>query len=95
VVQQHDENCLDFKSMKMLSRKNLLKRVAEVYNLITLAPTIYKIEVRENTLLTSVAVFDLRAQVLSILHNNQLMKPHNFAPDYDIFTGKPTAPITH
>ena len=43
VVQQHAENGLDFKSMKMLTRKNLLKRVAEVYNLTTLAPKIYKI----------------------------------------------------
>ena len=81
--------------MKMLSGKNLLKRVAEVYNLQKLAPEIYKIQVRKNTLLTSVAVFDLRGQVLSILQNNQLTQPHNFAPDYDIFTGKPTPPIKH
>ena len=65
-----------------------------MYNLITLEPNFYKIKVRENTLLTSVVVFDLRAQVLSILHNNQLMQPKNFAPDYDIFTGKPTSPVT-
>ena len=92
VVQQHAENGLDFKSMKIVSRKNLLKRVAEVYNLTTLAPKIYKIKVQNNTLLTSVAVFNLRAQVLSILHNNELMQPHNFAPGYDIYTGKPTSP---
>ena len=95
VVKQHAENGLDFKSMTMLSRKNLLKRVVEVYNLTTLGPEVYKMQVHENTLLTSVAVFDLRAQVLSILHNNQLMQPKHFAPDYDIFTGKPTSPITH
>ena len=81
--------------MKMLRRKNLLKRVAEVYNLTTLVPKIYKIKVQNNTLLTSVAVFNLRAQVLSILQNNELMQPHNFAPGYDIYTGKPTSPVTH
>ena len=40
-------------------------------------------------------MFNLRAQVLSILHNNELMQPHNFAPGYDIYTGKPTSPVTH
>jgi len=54
----------------------------EVYNLTTLEPKIYKIHGREKTLLTSpVAVFDLKAQVLSVLHNNQLMQPKTFAPD--------------
>ena len=66
-----------------------------MYNLKTLTPKIYKNQVCENTLLTSVAVFDLRAQVLSILHNNQLMQPYNIVPDYDIYTGKPTSPIIH
>jgi len=75
VVQQYAENGLDCKSMKMLTRKKQLKRVAEVYNLTTLKPKIYKIQVCENPLLTSVAVFDLRAQVLSILHNKELMQP--------------------
>jgi len=96
VVQQHAEIGLDFKSMTILSRnKKKMKKGAEVYNLTTLAPEIYKIEVRENTLLDSVAVFGLRAQFLSILHNNQLMQPKHFAPDYDIFAGKLTSPITH
>ena len=40
--------------------------------------------------MTSVAVFDLHAQILSIVHNAKLMQQENFAPDYDVFTGKPT-----
>jgi len=45
VVQHHAENGLDFKSFSILTRQNLLKRVAEVYHLKSLKPKIYKIHV--------------------------------------------------
>jgi len=48
-----------------------------------------------NTSHASVAVFNVKARLLSILHDENLMQPQNFAKDYDIFTGKSTVEITH
>ena len=41
------------------------------------------------------AVFDLEAQILSLLLDDSLMHPENFADQYDIFTGKATGPNLH
>jgi len=95
VVQHHAANGLDFNSLSVLKRDQLLKRVAEVYNLKCLKPKIYKIPIQEQTLVTSVGVFDLCAQILSIVHNAKLIQEQHFALNYDIFSGKLRTPITH
>jgi hypothetical protein len=41
------------------------------------------------------AVFDLEAQILSLLHDDSLMHPDNFTDQCDIFTGKATGPNLH
>ena len=41
------------------------------------------------------AVFDLEAQILSLLLDDSLMQPENYADQYDIFTGKDTGPNLH
>ena len=95
-MQRHSANdLLDFNAFTTLKRDILLQRLSDAYNLQHLKPTIYKVFIQEKTVLTSVAVFDLHAQILSIVHNAKLMQQENFAPDYDVFTGKPTNPITH
>ena len=43
----------------------------------------------------TVPVFDVKAVLLSILHDSQRMSCENFALNYDIFLGKPTQPVTH
>ena len=43
----------------------------------------------------TVAVFNLEKMILSLLHDESLMKPENLAEGYDIFTGKSTQPETH
>ena len=74
-----------------MNRDILLQRLSDVYNLQHLKPTIYKVLIQEKNVLTPVAVFDLHAQILSIVHNTKLMQQQN----YNVFTGKPTTPITH
>jgi hypothetical protein len=41
------------------------------------------------------AVFDLEAQILSLLLDDSLVYPDNFADQYDIFSGKATDPNLH
>ena len=74
VVQRHAANGLDFTAFLTLRRDILLQRLSDVYNLQHLKPTIYKVLIQEKNVLTSVAVFDLHAQVLSIVHNANLMQ---------------------
>ncbi len=40
-------------------------------------------------------VFNVKAVLLSILHDPNKMQHHNFASGYDLFTGKSTIPVTH
>ena len=95
VVQRHSANGLDFNAFIMLKRDILLQQLSlsDVYNLQHLKLTIYKVLIQEKNVLTSVAVFDLHAQILSIVHNAKLMQQENVAPNYNVFTGKPTTPI--
>jgi len=65
-----------------------------VYNLKSLNPKICKIHIWGKILLISVAIFDMKAQVLSILYTTRLMQPKHFSPNYAIFSRKPTSPVT-
>ena len=57
-------------------------------------PHMHQITIYDGSVVT-VPVFDVKAVLLSILHDRQRMCYENFALDYDIFLGKPTQPVTH
>ena len=40
-------------------------------------------------------VFDLKASILDILHDEKLISNQHFAPGLNMFSGKYTQPITH
>ena len=69
--------------------------MAEAYNLIHLKPKIVNVPLTNPALFAAVAVFDLKASILDILHDEKLMSNEHFAPELDIFSGKCTQPITH
>ena len=43
----------------------------------------------------SVAVYDLKAMIMSLLTDKRLMNPENIAPGYDLFTGKLVGDVHH
>ncbi len=43
----------------------------------------------------TVPVYDVKQLLLSFLNDPNRMKPEHFAPGYDIFSGRPTTPVTH
>lgn len=45
--------------------------------------------------IATVSVYNLEAQIKSLLEDPELMKSENLAEGYDYLTGMPTAPITH
>ena len=63
--------------------------------LIHLKPKIANIPLTNPALFAAVAVFDLKASILDILHDEKLMSNEHFAPGLDMFSGKCTQSITH
>ncbi len=73
----------------------MLNILAKAYNLIQLKPNIVNVPLTNPSLFMAVAVFDLKASILDILHDEKLMLANNFAPGLDVFSGKCIQPITH
>ena len=51
--------------------------------------TLHYVTLSDSSIVT-VPVFDVKAVILSILHDPRRMNPRNFAAGYDIFTGAST-----
>ena len=43
----------------------------------------------------TMSVFNMEAMILSLLQDPELMKEENLVSNYDLYTGKPTSPVTH
>ena len=69
--------------------------MANIYNLHHPKPKIIQVPLANLALFALVAVFDLKAQIIHLLHNTDLMTPVSFVEGLDVFTGKTTQPITH
>jgi len=67
-------------------RKELTKTLSQLYNLHDLQPALHNVTLSDSSVVT-VPVFNVKAVILSILHDHNRMNPSNFAPGYDIFTG--------
>jgi len=84
---------VDFSTMHTLSREQLVKQLTNTYQLQFLRPTIHYVTLSDNTL-ASVPIYDVKAQLIAFLNDPLRMKPEHFASNYDIFSGKPTSPVT-
>jgi len=79
----------DFTNNKLYHRQELTTTVAKLYNLTELQPTLHNVTLSDSSVV-SVPVFNVKAVILSMLHDKRLMQPHNFASGYDIFSGRMT-----
>ena len=73
----------DFSLNKLYHRKELTKTLAELYNLGDLEPQLHQV-MSDNSTVT-VPVFDVKAVILSMLHDPKCMQPKNFVPGCDIY----------
>ena len=71
---------------KLLPRKAFLDRLEEIFETKNFRPTYGTVRLH-NDVMATVPVFDMRAMILSIVHDDTLMKEENFAEGLDIFTG--------
>ncbi len=57
------------------------------YQLDFLKPTLHSVPLSDGSV-TSVTIFDVKAQIIAFLNDPLQMHKENFASNYDIFTGK-------
>ena len=70
-----------------MHRTQFLQKVENKFNTAQLKPTYGSVSLHNGSLAT-VPVFDMKTMILSILHDESLMRDDNFAPGMDIFTGE-------
>ena len=78
---------LSFNSNELVDRREFLVGLESTFNTKKLKPSHVKVKLSDGTVGT-VSVFDLEAQIVSLLTNPDLMKEEHLAPGLDIFSGK-------
>jgi hypothetical protein len=78
---------IEFTSLQILSRKQLVQVLTKYYQLGFLKPTLHSVPLSDGSVAT-VPIFDVKAQIIAFLSNPLQMRKENFASNYDIFTGK-------
>jgi hypothetical protein len=84
----------DFSATKLYHRKELTTTLSDLYKFNEMKPVMHKVTISDGSVVT-VPVFDVKAVLLSILHDPKRMRYENFAMNYDVFLGKPTQAVTH
>ena len=93
-VQYHaSTHNVDFGTVKMYERDDLVKVLTIMYNLHEMKPTMCRLKL-SNDNIAVVPRFDVKAMFLSILNDPIRTCPENVAANYDIFTGKPKGPMS-
>ena len=70
----------------LLSRKNFLKRVEQVFQTQDMKPQHQNVRLSDNSIAT-VSTFDIEHMILSLLNDESLMSSENIAEGYDLHTG--------
>ena len=69
-----------------MSRQTLLSKMEDIFNTEEMCPKNGTVHLHNNTLAT-VPVFDMKTMILSLLHDDTIMREDHFAEGYDVFTG--------
>ena len=80
---------VDFRTLHVMSRDQLLRYLCQYYRLDFLMPTMHNVTMSDVSLAT-VPIFDVKETLLAFLNDPCRMRVKNIAPNYDPFTGKST-----
>ena len=95
LVKKHsNDNKLKFNSSSLKKRKGLINHLEDVFESTKLRP-IDKTVKLSNDIKTTVSVFNVESMIMSLLMDDDLMRPENLAEGYDLHTGIPTESPTH
>ena len=89
-----DGQNLKFSSENLLKRATFINKLEKTFESLNLKPKDVDVDLKTGQMAT-VSVFDAEAMILSILTDEDLMKEENLPPGYDVYTGRPTQPVTH
>jgi hypothetical protein len=78
---------VDFTTLQILSRTQLVQVLTKHYQLDFLKPTLHSVPLSDGSVAT-VPIFDVKAQLIAFLSDPLQICEENFASIYDIFTGK-------
>ncbi len=80
---------IDFRTIHVMSRDQLLWYICQYYRLDFLKPTMHNVALSDGSVAT-VPIFDVKETILPFLNNPGQMRVENIAANYDPFTGKST-----
>jgi hypothetical protein len=84
---------MDYTTLQILSRKQLVQLLTKYYQLNFLKPTILSVSLTDGSVAT-VPMFDVKALLSVFLNDSLRMRQEIFASNYDIFTGKAKLPTS-
>jgi hypothetical protein len=77
---------MDYTTLQILSRKQLVQLLKKYCHLNFLKPTLHSVPLTDESVAT-VPIFDAKALLIAFLNDPLRMRQENFASNYDIFTG--------
>ncbi len=84
---------MDYKTLQILSRKQLVQLLTKYYQLNFLKPTLHSVPLTDGSVVT-VPIFNVKALLIAFFNDPLRMRQENFASNYDIFTGKAKLPTS-
>jgi hypothetical protein len=78
---------VDFTTLQILSRKQLVQVLSKCYQLDFLKPTLHSVPLSDGSV-TTVPIFDVKTKLIAFLNDPLQMHNENFASNYNVFTGK-------
>jgi len=82
---------VDFSTLQILSRKQLVQLLTKYYQMDFLKPRLHSIPISDGTVAT-MTVIDVKALLIAFPNNPYKMREENFASNNDIFTEKTKNP---
>ncbi len=84
---------MDYTTLQILSRKQLVQLLTKYYQLNFLKSTLHSVPLTDRSVAT-VPIFDVKALLIAFLNDPLRMRQENFASNYDIFTEKAKSPTS-
>jgi hypothetical protein len=86
-------NNMDYTTLQILSRKQLVQLLTKYYQLIFFKPTLHSVPLTDGSVAT-VPIFDVKAPLIAFLNDPLRVCQENLASNYDFFTGKAKEPTS-
>ncbi len=84
---------MDYTTLQILSRKQLVQLLTKYCQLNFLKPALHSVPLIDGSV-ANVPIFDVTALLIALLNDPLRVRQENFASNYDIFTGKAKLPTS-